>query len=423
MQYADLAIVVLIGLFLCALMPRAHLGLAAFAATFVVGTVTHVPTKQLVSFFPSNFFILIVGVMAVFAVVQATGAMQWILSGALTLVRGRIALIPLVPFVLGALLTAMGTLPAAAIAIMAPIGMGLAKQYRIPPFLMAFAILNGIGSALFSPVAVFGLTTNELLETLHIAVPPNTSVTLMLAPLVVGVLTTAAMMAIYRTRLRTLNTEYRATADEGDVDAGATGDIVFATSRRSRTVALAGVAALIIAGLVFDLDLGFTGFTIAFLLILALRIEPQEIFSRIPWGVVILIGGLMTYLGLMEKLGAFKRLSHILSIGDSPVLALLVICYIAAITSFLANSIAVIVSSLPLLPPIIAAGVNPVGAVLAVVMSAVLVDLNPLGISGGLILGSTDPEDRQGLFRGLLTYGLCATVVAPPLVWAAFGLW
>ncbi|MFD8102302.1 SLC13 family permease [Nocardia fluminea] len=428
MQAADLAIIVLIGLFLCALMPRAHLGLAAFAAAFLVGTITDVPTKELVSFFPSGFFILIVGVMMLFAVVQATGAMQWILSSVLELVRGRIALIPLVPFVLGALITAMGTLPAAAIAIMAPIGMGLSRQYRIPPFLMAFAILNGIGSGLFSPVAVFGLTTSELLTKLNITVPANTSVLMMLGSLGVGVATTTVMMLIYRKRLRIAAAEY---ATLGPV--GAAGPTVAGlqkideeqpyASRRARTAALVGLLVLVVAGLVFDLDLGFTGFTIAFVLIIALRLDPPQIFAQVPWGVVILIGGLMTYLGLMEKLGAFKRLSQLLSVGESPVLGLLVICYIAAITSFLANSIAVIVSSLPLLPPLVAAGINPVGAVLAVVMSAILVDVNPLGVSGGLILGSTEPADRQKLFRGLLAYGLAAVIVAPPLVWALFGLW
>lgn len=138
-------------------------------------------------------------------------------------------------------------------------------------------------------------------------------------------------------------------------------------------------------------------------------------------GVVILIGGLLTYVGVMEHLDAFKRLSDLLMVDGSPMISLLVLCYIAALTSFFANSIAVIISTLPLLPPIIAQGVSPVGAVIAVMLSAVLVDLNPLGATGGLVLGATAQADRQRLFRQLLTYGLSAVVIAPGVTWLVFG--
>jgi hypothetical protein len=53
----------------------------------------------------------------------------------------------------------------------------------------------------------------------------------------------------------------------------------------------------------------------------------------------------------------------------------------------------------------------------------ILVDINPLGITGGLILGAAEPAVRPRLFRRLLIYGIVSIVVAPLLAWAAFGWW
>lgn len=52
-----------------------------------------------------------------------------------------------------------------------------------------------------------------------------------------------------------------------------------------------------------------------------------------------------------------------------------------------------------------------------------MVDINPLGITGGLILGSAEPAVRPRLFRQLLTYGVVSIPVAPLLAWGAFGWW
>jgi di/tricarboxylate transporter len=151
--------------------------------------------------------------------------------------------------------------------------------------------------------------------------------------------------------------------------------------------------------------------------------DPADLVARIPWSVVLLIGGILTYVGVMQKIGAFERISDALRVDGSAALTLLVLCYVAGITSFAASSIAVFTTTMPLVPAVVAQGASPVGAVLAVAMASVLVDINPLGITGGLILGAAEPEDRRSLFRQLLTYGIASVVVAPFLAWAAFGWW
>ena len=194
-------------------------------------------------------------------------------------------------------------------------------------------------------------------------------------------------------------------------------------TRGARTLTVGCLVAVVVLSVGFDMNVGYLGLTAAVILQLALRSKPDAIVSRIPWGVVLLIGGLLTYVGLMQHLGAFQQLNDMLQVHGSPVLSLLVLCYIAAITSFAASSIAVFVTVMPLLPALVADGLSPVGGVLALALASVLVDINPLGITGGLILGAADPSARPRLFRQLLAYGIVSVVVAPLLAWLAFSWW
>ncbi|GAB3460366.1 hypothetical protein GCM10027570_45230 [Streptomonospora sediminis] len=72
---------------------------------------------------------------------------------------------------------------------------------------------------------------------------------------------------------------------------------------------------------------------------------------------------------------------------------------------------------MPLLPAVVDAGASTVSAVPAVALSSVVVDINPLGITGGLILGAAPEETRPTLFRQLLFYGPASVAVrsAPAL--------
>ncbi|WP_255413806.1 SLC13 family permease [Pseudonocardia sp. MH-G8] len=442
---AVVSIIVLVALFAATTIRGFDLGLAALSAAFLLGLAAGVPVDEVTAFFPADFFVLIVGVTAMFAAAQLNGTLDWLLDLLLKLVGGRLVLVALVPFVVGAVLTAIGTLPAAATAIVAPIALGLAARYRFSPLLAAVLGITGIISGLLSPLAVYGVTARELSTKLGIALPGSAPVTFLLGGLLTGVAVCAACLLIgMRTgavpRGRATAATPDATAPDAtapDVppgtpapDGGAEPRTALATvvaapsgSRTARTLTVGCLLAVVVLSVGFDMNVGYLGLTAALVLALALRSEPGEIVARIPWGVVLLIGGLLTYVGLMQHLGAFEQLSNLLRIEASPALSLLLLCYIAGVTSFAASSIAVFVTAMPLLPPLVEAGVSPVGAVLALALASVLVDINPLGITGGLILSAAEPAARPRLFRQLLTYGLVSIVVAPFLAWLAFSGW
>ncbi|MFF3460712.1 SLC13 family permease [Streptomyces sp. NPDC002730] len=458
MTVAVLSIIVLVALFAATLIPGFDLGLAALSAAFLLGLAAGVPADDVTKFFPADFFVLIVGVTALFAAVQLNGTLDWLLDLLLRLVGGRLLLVALVPFVIGAVLTAFGTLPAAATAIVAPIALGLASRYGFSPLVAAVVGINGIICGLLSPLAVYGVTARQLSAKFGIGLPGSAPVTFLLGGLLTGLLVCAGCL-IVASRTGAVPPG-RATAPIGGTDpagvaapvtvtglqgtspdpherpraSGATGGTQPATavsspsraspgSRGARALTVLCLLTVVVLSVGFEMNVGYLGLTAAIILQLVLRLEPGAIASQIPWGVVLLIGGLLTYVGLMQDLGAFKQISNLLQVEGSPLLSLLVLCYIAGVTSFAASSIAVFVTVIPLLPPLVADGISPVGGVLALALASVLVDINPLGITGGLILGAAEPSARPRLFRQLLTYGIISIVVAPFLTWLAFGWW
>lgn len=488
MTMATLSIIVLAALLAATLIPGFDLGLGALAAAFLLGLAAGVPTNDVTGFFPADFFVLIVGITALFAVAQLNGTLAWLLDVLLRAAGGRLVLIALAPFAIGAVLTAAGTLPAAATAIVSPIALGFAARYRISPMLAAVLGVTGIISGLLSPLAVYGVTARSLSDKLGIDLPGSAPVTFLAGGLLAGLVVCAGCLVAGRftggiprgrasvpataapltpgttdpagpapapasgtaepaarpgsTGLESASGTTTSGAASGDTASGATSSATSSATSGTATVTIAPtaaatrdpgsgtraftllcMAAVVVLSVGFDMNVGYLGLTAALVLQLAFRLPLGAIVSRIPWNVVLLIGGLLTYVGLMQHLGAFKQISELLGVAGSPLLSLLVLCYVAGITSFAASSIAVFATVMPLLPPLVAAGVSPVGGVLAVALASVLVDLNPLGITGGLILGAAEPSARARLFRQLLVYGLISIVVAPVLTWAAFGWW
>ncbi|MGV9967884.1 SLC13 family permease [Streptomyces olivaceus] len=461
MSMADVSVVVLVALFAATLLPRFNLGLAALPAAFLVGLAADRTADKVTAFFPADFFVLIVGITALFAVAQLNGTLDWLLDGMLRLVGGRVLLVALVPFLIGAVLTAIGTLPAAATAVVAPVALGLAARYGISPLVAAVLGITGIISGLLSPLAVYGTSARRLGDTLEIGLPDSAPVVFFLGGLVAGLAVAAGCLlvglrtgAVPRGRVSPTapgttpttsvagpaqagpetgpgtaskadpKTEWETASKAGpepESEAEAAGRAV--SPAAARVLTLTCLAAVVVLSVGFDANIGYLGLTAAVVQQIVLRLEPGEIVSRIPWNIVLLVGGLLTYVGLMQDLGAFARISDLLRVEGAPLLSLLVLCYIAGITSFAASSIAVFATTMPLVPAVVAEGASPVGAVLAVALASILVDINPLGITGGLILGAARPDDRPRLFRHLLTYGAVSVVVGPALACVAFGWW
>src|SRR5215210_6586598 len=148
------SILALAAMFVIATFLPVNMGALAFVAAFAVGTLSlGMSTDDIIAGFPSDLFLTLVGVTYLFAIAQNNGTVDLLIRVAVRAVAGRIALIPWVMFVITGVLTAIGALGPAAVAIIAPVALGFAARYRISPLLMGMMVIHGAQAGGFSPSA------------------------------------------------------------------------------------------------------------------------------------------------------------------------------------------------------------------------------------------------------------------------------
>jgi hypothetical protein len=104
-----ISIYTLIGMFVLATVLPINMGVIAFVGAFLVGTlVAGMNAKAIMGGFPADLFLTLVGITYLFALAQNNGTIDWLVKLAVRAVRGRIAAIPWIMFFIAALLTAVG---------------------------------------------------------------------------------------------------------------------------------------------------------------------------------------------------------------------------------------------------------------------------------------------------------------------------
>ncbi|MEU6003705.1 SLC13 family permease [Streptomyces sp. NPDC047197] len=450
-----ISIIALVLVFAIATFSAVHLGALALVAAFIVGsTVADESTDDLFSGFPGDLFVVLVGVMLLFAIAKNNGTVDWLVDAAVKAVRGRIALIPWVMFLVTAVLTAVGAVTPAAVGIVAPIGLGFAAAYGINPVLMGLLIANGASAGGFSPIGVFGSITNNVVERNDLPGNPTllfTASFLFNVALCVIVFFAFGGRRLLGQRARTYkggdgngsSERHDDAAPPGGPD-GPGGQLVEAggTPRRTlavatttaptppdeplrldgpRTLTLIGLLSLVAGALFFDLDVGLMALTITVVLSLVSPKSVKGAVDRCAWSTVLLVCGIVTYVSQMERMGTIDYLGKQVASIQAPLVGALLICLIGALVSAFASTTGMLGALIPLAVPFLLAGeVGAVGLITALAISASVVDASPFSTSGALITANTPADQRDFVFRRLMAWGLGISVVGPLVTWGLF---
>ncbi|MET0865772.1 MAG: SLC13 family permease [Nakamurella sp.] len=420
----ELISIVVLGLvFLIGTVRSTNLGALALVAAFVLGVgVLGLTAPETLAGFPADLFVILVGVTYLFAIAKSNGTVDWLVQQSVRAVRGHIAAIPWIMFGVSFLLVSLGAVSPAAVAIVAPIGMTFAVKYHINPLMMGLMVVHGSAAGNFSPVGVLGVITNGVVARSGIDASPTVIyLSNLLFNLLLGVIIYVVFggLSLLRERRRAHEIDDL----DGDLPAGSGGTAVATRLRldRDRTLTVAGIAALGIGALVFSLDVGLTAMSVAVILTVLSPQRAKGAVAQVSWPTVLLICGIVTYIGLMQKIGTVDYLAELIGQTSAPVLAALLVCYIAAIVSAFASTTGILGALIPLAVPLLAAGqVSAVGLVAALSISASVVDSSPFSTNGALVVANAPTERQDSIYRWLLAWGFGLVLVAPVVTWFAF---
>lgn len=422
-----------------------NMGALAFLAAFGLGTfVLGLDAGEILAGFPAELFVVLVGVTYLFCLAQRNGTVDWFLSRAVRLVRGRAAAVPWVFFGLVTALCAIGAAGAAVVAILMPVAMSFASAYRIRPLLMGIMLGLGNSAGSFSPIGIFGIIVRGVAEQNAL---PHDEWLLAVAAFVASLLAAVGSFLVLGGPGLSLTAQPSVTAPGGassqvlDRDTGTDaapagtgaaaaiaadpGVVSIGTTAfgREQAFTVAGFVLLVLGAFVLDLDVGFLALSIAVVLTLLFPRTGRSAEAGIAWSVVLLIAGVSTYVGLLSEAGTISWLGDTVASSGSALLAALLVCVIGAVVSAFASTTGILGALLPLAVPLITAGeVGAVGLVIALAVSSSLVDVSPFSTGGALAIANTDQEEQPAVYRGLLVFALTMMVVGPLLSWAVLVL-
>ncbi|MET0899209.1 MAG: SLC13 family permease [Mycobacterium sp.] len=441
-------ILALVAMFIAATLLPINMGTLGFVAAFLVGTIAvGMTTDDIIAGFPSDLFLTLVGVTYLFAIAQNNGTVDLMIRGAVHLVRGRIAFIPWVMFGITAVLTALGALGPAAVAIIAPIALGFAKQYRINALLMGMMVIHGAQAGGFSPISIYGVTVNNIAANAGLV---NSPLTLFLGSLFFNAGIGVALFIFLGGRSLIGRSVHDEPGDQSDGSGRSStgGSPMFSghgmvASRATLTappntavspvprraisfdqiLTLLGLAALALFSLVLDLDIGFVSMTVAAVLAFASPKAQKGAVAQISWSTVLLIGGVLTFVGVLQEAGSVEWVGNGVAQLGMPLLVALLLCYLGAIVSAFASSVAILGATIPLAVPLLLAGeISPIAVIVALAISSTIVDVSPFSTNGALVLANAQDVDRDRFYKQILKYSIVVVVIGPLIAWAALVL-
>lgn len=433
-----ITIVVLVVMFVIATAFPVNLGALALMGAFLVGTVAlgldvdeilfgAVEGGEITGGFPGDIFLLLVGLTYLFALAQANGTVDLLVHWSLRAVKGRLAAAPWIFFAITAGLSSIGAL--FAVAIVAPLAMPFARRYGVNLLLMGMMVVHGALGGAFSPISVYGAFVNETMVNRDL---PSSPTMLFLTPLVINVIVGIGIYLFLGGRdllgQRVAVTAEREQQSRAAVTPSGPGAVAVAhtaeaaTTRRpdyAQVITLVGLAVLAIASVSFELDVGFLSMSIAVVIRLATYRTHADALRQVSWSTVLLICGVITYVGVLEMAGTIEYVSAgIISLGSALLIALL-LCYMGGVLSAFASSVAILGVAIPLALPFLQQGeVSAIGMVTALAVASTIVDVSPFSTNGALILANApDDIDRDRFYRQMLVYAGVVVAMGPGLAW------
>jgi di/tricarboxylate transporter len=434
-------IIALVVIFVIATFLPINMGALAFVAAFVVGTLSvGLTTDEILGGFPAELVLTLIGVTYLFAIAQNNGTVDLLVRGAVKLVGGHVAAIPWIMFFVTALLTAIGALSPAAVAIIAPIALTFAARHGINPLLMGMMVIHGAQGGGFSPISVYGVTVNDIVEDAGL---PDSSIQVFLGSLFFNLAIALALFLVLGGR-KLLGRKVGAAPLEhvdhahgtvvrghgaapgpavgGDDDEHIHPDVPRPVSFE-QILTLVGLAVVAVLALVFDLDIGFVSITVAVVLALFSAQQHKGAVTQISWSTILLIAGVLTYVFVLQEAGTIEYVGEAVTGIGAPLLVALLLCYIGAVVSAFASSVAIIAVAIALAVPFLQSGdIGAVGVVVALSVSSTIVDVSPFSTNGALVLANAQDVDKDRFYKQILAYATIVVVAGPLLAWLTFAV-
>jgi Na+/H+ antiporter NhaD/arsenite permease-like protein len=401
------ALLMLVVVFVVSLWRSINLGLVAIPASFVVAALAGIAQKRVFTAFPTDLVILILGVMYLWTLVRESGLAELIVRGAVALSRGRPWLLPWTTCALTALICGLGALPIAALVITLPVAMEIARRERIRAALMGIVTMQGGCMGGLSPLNPW---TRVIAMQASRGGVPLLATHFFFSQLAINfAIALAAFFTFGGAKLLARGRTPVTARSDDSVSAAPCGRLT--RSQWAALAALGGFVALVLT----KNDVGLSAFSMGLLLNIAIRANSRKVVAELPWGMVIMISGILMYIGMLNSVGVLQAIGMLLENIQHQSLVRVGMTYLGTLMSnFEASSVVVLGLVIPVVTKSLAHESSAVVASIQFALSAasiVTITSSPFHLGGGLVVAELEGDER--VFRDLLKWTVAITIVLP----------
>lgn len=407
-----LVLAILLGFF-----KKMNSGLICIAFSLILGRLANIPEKDIIAGFSYNLFLTLLGVTYLFSLAQDNGTLKLVAVKFISLAGKRTYLVPIYIFVFSTILSAIGPGCIPTMAIMMVFSMTLAAEMNIhPAMLSALVVLSASGGGV-SPIAPTGIIAINLCQ--GAGITENVGMPFLINGIASTALYGAAVYCFFGGyKLKSVH------SDALDIRE---------SFNKNQIVTLAGIAAMVIMVMFFHYNVGLTSFLIAAILSALGVANETEAMKKIPWGTLLLVGGVSVLINLIVKLGGIKMLSAFMASLMTPATAPSLLSLSGGVLSWVSSTSGVVMPTfIPTIPGIVEAmhgQVNPVELATSLSMVAHTAGISPMSTGGGLALAAytsiaqPDPQQQQKLFLTMFGVSVCGLIFLSALAYLGLFRW
>lgn len=282
-----LAVIILIGF-----RKKVNIGFFSIGAAFVIGSLSGMSVKEITAGFSSSMFVTLLGVTFLFGIVSQNGTLELLSRKIIAAVGKRTFLIPILMFVLAAVLSSIGPGHVPTGILMTTLAVCLAFEMKIDPLTMALFAKLGANAGSVSRLTMAGTVVREL--SLRSGYPD---------PVAHVFFTTLLSGFLYMLILYIGSGSYRISAKNPIQGKD------LPPFQKKQVLTLGILAVTIVCCIVFSLDTGLMAFVAAGILIGTGLGDEKKAIEAIPFGTLILICGVSVLVHVIDGLGGITMIS------------------------------------------------------------------------------------------------------------------
>ena len=359
---------------------KSNVGILCMGLAMLIGVYGGLDAKEIIAGFSSSLCIQMLGIMYFFAIISENGTLTILANKVVRLVGNRHYLIPVVVFIMGYVLCAVGPGAIPTLTIIPVLAIPIAITAGLNPVMVGAIGQMGVQAGRMSPLTPDAAVVSNLMAEQHIA---GSTMTVGLCMLATDVIMSVLVYIYYKGWKIEKVTQNQSVKDESEYKL-----------HKENIISLVALAFVIIGVLAFSWNVGLAGFFAGSMLIAVGIGDEKKAVKAISWNTVLMVLGVGVLMNIISLSGGIDILVNVLENIMGPKTASAILSFVSAILSFFSSGLGVVFPTfIPTAGHLAESfGINALELTAAVVVGGTYTGLSPISSAGALIMASVAQE-------------------------------